>query len=259
MKFTVLMSVYYKEVPYLLDQSLRSLFYNQSLIPDEVVLVKDGPLTDELESVIKKYEVEFSKNLKIVGLDQNQGLGRALNIGLDYCSNELVARMDSDDISAVHRFDKQLQCFKLNNKIDVVGGYISEFYDTPEQPVATRKVPNQMKEIIEMMKRRNPINHVTVMFKKNAVLRAGGYMHLPFLEDYYLWIRMVENGSEFMNLDDVLVYVRTGKEMYKRRSDRRYLKGWFILQRKMKEMHLISFFNMPTWLKEISYKKFLRS
>jgi len=271
MDFSVLMSVYIKESPEFLEKSLESVLITQTLTPSDVVLVKDGPLTNELEDVIKKFKSEFPNQLNVIGLEKNLGLGKALNIGLENCKYDLVARMDSDDISVEHRFETQLRYFEENHTLDVVGGNIIEFYDFPSQPVAERKVPSTMQEIVEMMKRRNPMNHVSVMFKKSAVLRAGGYKHLPYLEDYYLWVRMVETNCLMINIDDTLVYVRTGAEMYKRRGNKEYIRGWYTLQQKMKAMgnvnslnvafnmaSIIGFIYMPVGLKELAYKKILR-
>lgn len=271
MDFSVLMSVYIKESPEFLEQSLESLLINQTLIPTELVLVKDGPLTDELELVIDKFKNQFPDHLKVIGLAENQGLGKALNIGLAKCNYELVARMDSDDISAEHRFETQIKCFKQNKNLDIVGGNIIEFYDTPSSPVAERKVPLNMQDIIKMMKRRNPMNHVSVMFKKSAVIKAGGYKHLPYLEDYYLWVRMVESKCLMSNIDDTLVYVRTGEAMYKRRGNKEYIRGWYTLQKRMKKMgnvnsinvafnmaSIVGFIYMPAGFKEFAYKRLLR-
>ncbi|MGI2294933.1 glycosyltransferase [Paenibacillus sp. GXUN7292] len=271
MDFSVLMSVYIKESPKFLEQSLESLLINQTLLPTDIVLVKDGPLTDGLESVIAKYKLQFPDRLNVIGLAENQGLGKALNIGLAYCNCELVARMDSDDISAEHRFETQIKLFEQNKSLDIVGGNIIEFYDTPLSPISERKVPLKMQDIIKMMKRRNPMNHVSVMFKKSAVINAGGYQHLPYLEDYYLWIRMVESNCLMANIDDTLVYVRTGAAMYKRRGNKEYIRGWYTLQKKMKEMGnvnsinvvynmatIIGFIYMPAGIKELAYKRLLR-
>ncbi|MER2190034.1 MAG: glycosyltransferase [Solibacillus sp.] len=271
MNFSVLMSVYIKESPEFLKEALESILINQTLLPSEMVLVKDGPLTSELDSIINDFKGKFPTILKIVGLDNNVGLGKALNIGLQHCTNELVARMDSDDICANDRFESQIEYFKQNYNLDLVGGNIIEFYDTPSNSKLERKVPNEKTDIIKMAKRRNPINHVSVMFRKDSVIQAGGYKHLPYLEDYYLWIRMIEFGSEMANINKNLVYVRTGKAMYKRRGNKEYIKGWHKLQKEMKKMGIISNFDlminminiiifiyMPAGVKEMVYKLFLR-
>ena len=272
MEFSVLISVYMKESPIFLGEALDSILVNQSLKPTEVVLVKDGPLTAELDAVIQNFVEKFPEKIKLVTLNDNQGLGKALSIGLDKCKYDLVARMDSDDIADKNRFKTQIEFFNKNIDLDVLGGNIAEFQESPSEQLILRKVPPDSYGIIEMMKSRNPMNHVTIMFKKEAVIKAGGYKHLPYLEDYFLWIRMVEAGAKLANIDKTLVYVRTGENMYKRRGHKGYIPGWYILQKKMREMGIITpveiiknmisiicFIYMPVRLKEFVYKKFLRN
>lgn len=271
MKFSVLMAVYIKDTPGFFEQALESVLIDQTLLPSEVVLIKDGQLTDELESIIDNFKSKFSDRLKVIGLEQNQGLGRALNIGLEHCNYELVARMDSDDISDKNRFEKQLNIFMKNQEIDLVGTDISEFFDTPDKIKFIRKVPESGTEIKRMAKRRNPLNHVSVMFKKSAVIQAGGYKHLYFLEDYYLWVRMIAKGFNMININESLVYVRTGEEMFNRRSNPEYIKSWYKLQKEMLNYKLINGFDLiinmtniigfiytPPKLKWFLYALFLR-
>lgn len=272
MEFSVLMSVYEKETAQNLKQCLDSVLINQSILPNEVVLVKDGKLTDELDSLIDNYKERFNTILKIVELEKNSGLGEALNVGLKYCSYELVARMDSDDISTFNRFKYQLDAFKGNNDLDMVGGYISEFFSIPEKIEFVRKVPTSFLEIKKMLKTRNPINHVSVMFKKSAVIEAGGYRTLLFLEDYYLWVRMVAKEMNIQNISENLVLVRTGESMFKRRSNKEYISSWIYLQKIMLKESLINrveylrnainiivFIYIPPKAKKYIYKRFLRS
>lgn len=270
-KFSVLMSVYMNDSPECLFLALQSILIEQTLIPAEVVLVKDGPITEELNNVINSFKKDFNNVIKVIELEENQGLGMALNIGMQYCSYELIARMDSDDICDKRRFEKQIKFFNQHPNIDVLGGSIAEFYDNPTDIVAYRKLPSNILGIRNMMKHRNPVNHVSVMFKKTAVQYAGGYKHLAYLEDYYLWVRMLKANCIIENMDDVLVYVRTGREMYKRRGNKQYIRGWYYLQVKMREIKLINRFDivinmisiivfiyMPAEIKEFIYKKFLR-
>jgi glycosyltransferase involved in cell wall biosynthesis len=265
------MSVYKKEKPEFLDASLHSVLVKQTVIPDEVVLVKDGPLTDELELVISKYYSNFSSILKVVALPINSGLGKALNVGLEKCSHTLIARMDSDDISAHNRFERQLKRFKSNPELDLIGSNIVEFFDSPDDPIFVKMLPTKIEGIRKMIKRRNPINHVTVMFRKEAVIETGGYLHLLYLEDYYLWVRMLNNGCIMENLNENLVYVRTGEKMFERRSNQEYIRSWYGLQKEMKRFALINridiFINMmsitvfiltPPKIKQYIYKVFLR-
>lgn len=272
MQFSVLISVYYKEDSQYLDDALKSIFYSQTIIPSEVILVKDGPLTSDLDRVVDKYCSKFDNILKIICLEKNSGLGKALNIGLEYCTNEIIARVDTDDINHPQRFEKQLAVFMKNEELDVVGTFISEFENEIDNIIHVKKVPQKHTDIFRMSKKRNPMNHMSVMFKKKAVLSAGGYKELFYLEDYYLWIRMLLNKSKFYNINESLVFVRIGRDMYRRRSNLRYIKGWFYLQKKMLKQKMIRYSDLmlnmilvtvficiPADLKGHIYKRFLRS
>lgn len=270
-QFSVLMSVYIKEKPEFLDASLHSVLAIQTIIPDEVILVKDGPLTEDLDAIIQKYLLEYSNVLKIVELPKNVGLGKALNVGLSNCNYSLVARMDSDDINVHNRFERQIKRFQNNLQLDLTGSNIIEFFDSPDNPIFVKTLPTETSGIRKMIKRRNPINHVSVMFRKEAVIKAGGYKHLLYLEDYYLWARMLHEGCVMENINENLVYVRTGVDMFARRSNREYIKSWYRLQKAMYSLALISrldmFINMisisvfvltPPVMKRFIYKVFLR-
>lgn len=268
-KFSVLISVYKKVDPIEFNKALKSII-NQTICPNEIVLIQDGPLTPELLKEIDNFSKKFL-NFKNVVLERNVGLGKALNIGLSHCTYELVARMDTDDLSRKNRFELQLEEFKNNPKLAVVGGHIAEFYTNPNEIQNYRFVPESSNEMLNMVKRRNPVNHVTVMFKKSDIEEVGSYMHIPFLEDYYLWARLLAKKKEIKNINQVLVDVRTGKEMYKRRGNKKYISSWNKLQRSMLEMNLINkfdyminminiilFINTPPRLKEFVYERFLR-
>lgn len=179
------MSLYYKERPDYLRQSLDSVF-NQTLPPDEVVMVEDGPLTDELYHVLDEYETKYPQ-FKRIPLAVNGGLGKALNEGLKHCSNELVARMDTDDICFPERFEKQIQFMTINPKTDISSGWIAEFQDDISNIKSIKKVPQSHEEVARYIKSRNPLNHPCVIFRKKAVERANGYQHFPLFEDWYLW------------------------------------------------------------------------
>lgn len=271
MKFSVLISVYNKENPLFFDQALKSTLIEQSVIPNEVVIMKDGALTIELDKVIDKYKLNFPEIIKVIPLEENVGLGIALSIGLPRCKNNLVARMDSDDINRENRFEEQLKYFEKNPDVDVLGAYISEFYDNLNVTESVRKVPLESQEIIKLAKKRNPMNHVTVMFKKEKVLKAGNYRDFKLMEDYFLWIRMIENGAEFRNIEKSLVDVRIGKDMFKRRSNPDQWESSKKLQRIMLDKRFINkleyitnllvmaiFMYMPIGLKGYIYKHLLR-
>ena len=240
MKFSVLLSVYKKESPSFLSQCFDSIL-QQTVLADEVVLVKDGPLPDELENVINKYQEKMSI-LKIVNLTENQGLGAALNIGMKYCSFDLIARMDTDDIARVDRFERQLDFFLNNPEIDVVGSWVSEFENEISCIKSIRKLPEMHEDIVRFAKLRNPINHPVVMFKKEAVINAGGYHHLPFFEDYYLWVRMLAIGAKFHNIQDSLLYFRFSPDMFGRRGGWKYAVYELNFLGKLRRMGFISKF-----------------
>lgn len=268
-KFSVLISVYYKEKGQNLKDALNSIF-KQSIFPFEVVLVKDGPLTDELNAIIKDFANKYSI-LKVIELPENLGLGKALNAGLKECSYELVARMDSDDLSLPERFEKQLKAFSQYPQASIVGGWISEFEDDPNKIIAYRKVPERNKDLQKYFRSKSPLNHVTVMFKKSKIIEAGGYQHFYLLEDYWLWARLIKNGAKLYNVQDVLVNVRGGTVMAARRSGFKYAKSEISLQRKMLSMNLINYYEfcrnvcvrftvrlLPNFIRNYIYIKILR-
>ncbi len=239
--YSVLLSVYCKEKPNFLAQSLDSMF-NQSVAPEEVVIVEDGPLTEGLYSVLNKYSEMYPDSFKRAVNQTNMGLGKALNRGLAVCKNELIARMDTDDISKPERCEKQLQMFLENPDLDVVGTNIAEFIDNSKVVCSVREVPSVHEEICEFLKKRCPFNHMTVMFKKASVISAGGYLDWHFNEDYYLWVRMFLNGSCFANINENLVSVRVGKDMFARRGGYKYYKSEKNLFKYMYKHKLISWF-----------------
>ena len=222
--FSVLMSVYNKENPIYFRQALDSVF-SQTRIPDEVVIVKDGPLSRELDDVIAEYCKRYD-SIVIVPQEENRGLGLSLANGVLHCSNELIARMDTDDISRSDRFERQLNEFHRDPDLDICGSHELEFEETPDQIVARRRVPLTNEECREYQKRRDAFNHVTVMFKKTTVLRAGNYRHCPLMEDSLLWVNMFKNGAKGKNIDDYLVNVRIGKGMYERRGGISYFRKY---------------------------------
>ncbi|WP_303804517.1 glycosyltransferase [Ruminococcus flavefaciens] len=229
-KYSVLMSVYKNEDPRYLTIALNSMI-KQTIQPDEIVLVEDGPLTDGLYLVIGKFVKKYPNLFKIVVNEMNLGLGLALRKGLCACSNELVARMDTDDVAGKIRCEKQLAFFKENPDVDIVGGQIEEFIGDISNVVGKRIVPLNDTELKEYSKVRCPFNHMTVMFKKSVVIDAGNYMDLHYDEDYYLWIRMMELGAKFANLESVLVKVRVSEDMYNRRGGLSYFKSEFWLEK----------------------------
>ena len=246
------MSLYIKEKPEYLDLAIKSMV-EQTVKPDQIVIVKDGQITSELEDVLNKYDSEYPGLFDIVGYEKNRGLGLALNYGLKHCRNELVARMDTDDISKPNRCEKQLQAFAADDSLDIVGGDINEFIGGVDNIVSKRTVPRSNEDIKEYMKKRCAFNHMTVMFKKSSVENAGGYLDLFWNEDYYLWIRMWMNGAVFANTGTALVDVRVGNEMYQRRGGSKYFASEKKLQDYMLEHQMIS---LPTYFMNLS-KRFI--
>lgn len=239
MDFSVAMSVYGKDDPGFFDRALSSITDEQTLKPSQIVLVADGPLRAELDAVIEKYQKKYGI-FKIIRLPENRGLGNALKLALENADFELVARMDSDDVSLPTRFEKQVVYFEKDSAPDVVGGDISEFIGEEKNIVAYRRVPTDPADIRAYLKKRCPFNHMTVMYKKSAVLSAGGYLDLHFNEDYYLWIRMQLAGATFANTGTVLVNVRTGSNLYARRGGKRYFQSEKYLQKFMLEHKMMS-------------------
>lgn len=222
-KFSVLMSVYIKERPEYLQASLNSLV-KQTVLPSEIVLVEDGPLSDELNQVVEKFDEAYPKLFRIKKLSKNKGLGKALNIGLLACENELVARMDSDDIAVENRFAIQLTTM-IREGLDIYGGQIIEFTNDIKNTLAKRIVPLQNNKIIKFAHKRNPFNHMTVMFKKSKIQMLGSYRTKPGYEDYDLWVRAIIAGLKLKNDPGILVYVRAGEDMVNRRGGIDYIKS----------------------------------
>ena len=251
-KFSVSMCVYGGDNAEWFRAAVDSVL-NQTKAPDEIVLVVDGPVPETLNHLIAEYEQNDIFN--VVRLKMNQGHGIARKTGLDHCSNELVAIMDADDICALDRFEKQLEAFRLNPDIDIVGGMITEFIDSPDNVVGRRIVPLDDKKIKEYMCKRCPMNLVTVMFKKASIEKVGGFIDWYCEEDYYLWIRMALANMNFCNVGDVLVNVRVGKEMYQRRGCIKYFKSEAKLQKYMLDNRIIG---LPRYLVNVSERIILQ-
>jgi glycosyltransferase involved in cell wall biosynthesis len=269
MNISVLMSVYFKESPVFLKEAIDSIL-QQTVKADEIVCIKDGKLTKELDSLLDKYDEENPGLFKFIVFEENKGLGNALRNGVEACSNEIIARMDTDDIALPTRFEKQFTRMKEND-LDIVGSNILEFDGSVDNILSERKVPSTYEMIKAYAKKRNPFNHMTVMYKKSAVLKAGNYKDFLWFEDYNLWVRMILNGAKMYNIQEDLVYARTGKSMFGRRGGLEYIKREYKMQKNMKELKFISNFEfckniiarsvirlIPNSLREIIYLKVLR-
>ena len=268
--YSVLMSVYYKENPEWLRQSIESML-NQTIITNDFVIIKDGKLTNELDDVISEYYEKYPDIFHIIELESNVGLGPALAIGVKACKNELIARMDSDDISIKERCEKQLNKYKEDPELDIVGSSIAEFIDNTNNIQAYRILPETDEEIKKFARRRNPFGHPSVMLRKSKVLEAGNYRSYYLVEDYDMWIRMIEHGAKCYNFQEILVFMRISEDFYKRRGGLKYLKS--ILKFKKEQLHN-GFYSkkdfvisscahiimclMPNKIRDLLYRKVLR-
>lgn len=268
-QYSVLMSVYYKEKPRFLRQSVLSIA-RQSIPTDDFVLVCDGPLTEELDAVLADMQAQLGDILRIERLPVNGGLGRALNHGLPLCRHELIARMDSDDIARPDRCERELAVF-AHMDVDIVSGAVEEFTNDPGQVDVLRVPPEHHEDILEFAKRRNPFNHPCVMYRKSAVLAVGGYQEFYLLEDYHLWLRMLLGGAKGYNLPQPLLWMRAGSEMYRRRAGWKYARSQRRLFRFMYRSGMISAGECfcscllrtlsslaPNWLRQWMFRLFLR-
>lgn len=248
-KVSVSMCVYRDDNPIHFRKAVESM-YNQTLPPDEVVLVVDGPIPDLTSEFIAEFENAYD-NFKVIRLSKNVGHAGARRVGLENCTNNIVALMDSDDLSINDRLEKQMEVLLADGSLSIVGGQIEEFDDDNGRVAGKRIVPLEDKEIKEFMKLRCPMNQVTVMFKKNDVLEAGGYLDWHNNEDYYLWIRMALQNKRFKNIKDVLVKVRVNKKMYARRGGWQYFQSEKNIQSLILQNHLITKFQ---FIKNVSIR-----
>jgi glycosyltransferase involved in cell wall biosynthesis len=271
MRFSVLISAYRTEIPIILDRALKSIWDDQVLKPNEIVLVKDGPLTVELDYLIKTWSIRLGEVMKLVTLEKNIGLGDALGIGIKECKYDIVARMDTDDISLPHRFSTQISYLKKNKDIQVLGAHISEFKSNENIRLSTRLVPLSHIKILNKAKTGNPFNHPVVIYRKSAIMEVGGPINFTGFDDYFLWIRILMNGFKCANVDDVLLLMRTGNGLVKRRSGMKYVIQEWEFQKKL---YKIGFNNsyyylrnlfvripirlLPVGIIKIVYKYFLR-
>ena len=269
-EYSVLMSVYHKEKPEYLKQAIESI-QAQTFPTDDFVLVCDGSLNDGLDAIIAEKQQEMGDTLNVVRLAKNCGLGNALNEGIKHCKNELVARMDSDDISCPDRCEKQIGIFNRYPEVSICSGIVEEFTTDPEV-VDTRRVPPETNaEIVEFAKKRCPFNHPCVMYKKTAVEAAVSYQDFYLLEDYYLWLRMLMAGFQGYNIQEPLLHMRAGSDMYLRRAGWKYAKTQARLFKFMKQQGFIGNGQYikscvirsgsalaPNWLRKFMFEKVLR-
>ena len=221
-KFSVLMALYWKESPEYLSQCLESIF-NSTVLPYEVLIVLDGPIPKKLMFVLKKYNLKLP--LRLIPLDKNVGLPKALNQGILNCKTNLIARFDTDDICHNLRFERQLLFMKRNPDVAVVGSHVGEFVNTINKIYSIRRVAIDHKSIVRYAKIKNPLNHPSVMYRKAAIKDVGYYPPYAFaFEDYALWLNLILRGYKLSNLDEILVFMRAGPNQAKRRRGIKYAK-----------------------------------
>lgn len=236
--FSVLMSVYLKENPSFLNESLKSIWDDQILKPTEIVIVKDGLLTKELDLVISDFQKRAP--VKVLQLEKNSGLGVALAHGLNHCTCEIVARMDSDDISDPSRFNIQIGYLNSNPEVILVGSNLLEFISVPGDLNRNKKVPEFDYEIKKYIKYRSPFNHPSVVFRKERVLNVGSYCSMHSFEDYYLWFRLLNSGGLYYNFQESLVYFRVGSNLIGRRRGLQYALNEYKLFHQLRNDKIIS-------------------
>ena len=269
-EYSVLMSVYHKEKPEYLKQAIESI-QTQTISTNDFVLVCDGPLNEQLDGVIAAKQQEMGTTLNVDRLAKNSGLGNALNEGIKYCKNELVARMDSDDIAYPDRCEKQIAVFNTHSEVSICSGIVEEFTTDPNTVDTKRVPPETNAEIVEFAKKRNPFNHPCVMYKKSAVEAVGSYQDFYLLEDYYLWLRMLMTGYQGYNIQEPLLHMRAGSDMYLRRAGWKYARTQARLFKFMKKQRFIGVGQYikscvirsgsslaPNWLRKFMFEKVLR-
>lgn len=254
LQFSVLMSVYKNEKPDYLREALDSVVH-QTLMPDEIVVVKDGLLTEALDKVLDEYTEKYNALFKIVSFENNRGLGLALRDGVLACSYEYIARMDTDDICKLDRFEKQIRYLKGKTCTALLGTWIKEFSDDKNNPETSTKLPCEYKEIVQFAKSRNPFRRMSVMFRKQAVLDSGNYRDFLWFEDYDLWVRMIQKGYVVANIPEFLVDVRADNEMFARRGGWKYLKQDLAFQ---KLLYFSGFINITQFFKNVLVRIIVR-
>ncbi|MBQ8107365.1 MAG: glycosyltransferase [Ruminococcus sp.] len=270
-EYSVLMSVYDRELPENLNESLESMLM-QSYPPSDFVLVCDGKLTNELNIIVKSFENEYKNIFRIVRIDKNVGPGKALNEGIAACRCDYIVRMDSDDISMPNRCLKQMLLFAVKPELDIIGSYVEEFEDETDKSVSVKKVPIMHKDIVDYSKRRNPFNRQAMAFRKSKAEDIGGYSDLKLCEDYEFAARMLMEGAKGQNIPEVLVRYRIDSKTPEIRKSWRLTKAfikvrWVIFTEGYTGFRdflspcvlQLGLFVLPQKFTRWVYKKFLRS
>lgn len=222
-KYSCLISLYAKENPAYLSESLDCVI-SQTIPPEEILVVKDGKLTDRLEKTLSEYAEKHPGLFSFVAYEKNRGLWYALSKGVPACRNELIMRMDVDDWSAPDRAEKELAVLARHPEVGCVGSIVTEFEGNIDNPIALVDLPEKHADIIAFGKYRCPFRHPSLMFRKKVVLAAGNYQEMPLFEDYDLYMRMASSGCTFYNIQESLVYMRTSQDFYARRGSLSYMR-----------------------------------
>ncbi|MFV2172118.1 glycosyltransferase [Actinomadura sp. LOL_016] len=232
------MTVYGGDRAEYVKEAFRSSVHDQTLRPDQVVLVQDGPVSPELAARLKELVADSPVEVTYVPLEHNRGLGPALDAGLQAARHDIIARMDADDVAMPHRF--QMQVPLVRTGADLVGAGLLEFGADIDDVVGRRIPPSDPEDIARYSRLHDPFNHPTVVYRRSAVTAVGGYGDLPLMEDYWLFARMIASGARVVNVPEPLVYYRVGDGAYQRRGGRDLLRSELRLQREMRRERFIS-------------------
>jgi len=243
--FTLLLSVYDGDRPDFLERAFRSAVDDQTLRPDQVVIVRDGPVREELAACLGRLQAGSPVPVTLVPLERNRGLGPALDSGLAASKHDVIARMDADDVAMPHRFEVEIP---LIAEAEIVGAGLLEFVGDIDHIVGQRVPPTDPEQINRYARMHDPFNHPTVIYRRTAVLAAGGYGDLPLMEDYALFARMLQNGARAVNVAEPLVYYRVGETSFKRRGGTDLLRSELRLQREFRRQ---GFTSSPEYVRNV--------
>ena len=272
MNFSVLMPVYYKEKAEYFSVALDSVL-NQTLKPNEILIIEDGKLGEDLEKIIVNAEQHNPELIRVIRLEKNIGIGYVRTLGIKECKNEYVAFMDSDDIAVPERFEKQMKFLKDNADIDMVGSWVTEFDGEPDNIYSKRVLPTKPNDVYKFAKFRMPVNNNTIIFKKSPVIEVGSYQIATGFEDYEVCGKLLNKGYKIANIPEFLVNMRAGHGMMNRRKGFEYfIKYEYACMKLFYDIGFINFWEftrnialklplriMPDWMRNLIYKKFLRT
>lgn len=272
MKIEVLMSCYKNDSAVFLKEAIYSTYEQQTEKPDSFRIVVDGSVGDEINRVLEYYESKYPSIFVIQRLKENGGLGRALRLGMNASKYDYILRMDSDDVSDPQRIEKQKRFAEAHPEIDVIGTYTAEFIDDHTKLLSVRKLETENEQIYIDAKKRTPVSHVSVLLKREAVIMAGNYQSFMLYEDYYLWVRMIQNGAKFHNIPEILVYVRTDENRYKRKGSKKYVYSTIKFQHYLYGIGFVNYkeylrnkygrvlvAKVPVGVRKLIYEKILRA